>query len=192
MKSSEDLQKYMKLGRVYRHSELKLYSKATDRDFRYLVKNGQVQKVGRGLYYRPTKNPFGLTPPDTKDLVRAFLDTDDFLVTSCNHFNQLGLGLTQVYNEVLVYNHKRRGLYILDGKRMQFRKVSAYPKRITKEYLLVDMLNNLMELPDNVERVMRTLKARFQEYNTPLFRKNLSKYGRRNAIRILKRLERNG
>jgi hypothetical protein len=107
------------------------FSTAVDRDLATLVATGVVRKVASGLYCRPRENPFGPTPPDDREIVRAFLKTDDFLLASYNHYNQLGLGLTQVYNTYVVYNHKRSGAFQLGGKRFRFRQVPAYPRRLT-------------------------------------------------------------
>ena len=141
MKNAEKLRNIMKSGQVYRRQDLKGFSTAVDRELKALVAGGEVQKLAGGLYYRPLKNPFGITPPDDRELVRAFLKTGDFLLTSYNHFNQLGLGLTQVYNDYRVYNHKRSGDFSLGGKRFRFRMVPAYPHELSKEFLLVDLLN---------------------------------------------------
>ena len=84
-------------GKVYRRKELAGFSTAVDRDLKTLGTTGQVQKLAGGLYYRPRTNPFGVTPPEDREIARAFLKTDDFLLTSYNYFNQLGLGLTQFW-----------------------------------------------------------------------------------------------
>ena len=91
------------------------FSTAVDRDLKSLVASRDVKKLAGGLYYRPRKNRFGDTPPDDRDLVRAFLKRPTSCLTSRNHYNQLGLGLTQVYNTYLVYNHKRSGDFSLGG-----------------------------------------------------------------------------
>ena len=110
--------------------------------------------------------------------MRAFLKTSDFLLTSRNHYNQLGLGLTQVYNNHLVYNHKRSGDFSLGGKHFKFRMVPAYPEKLSKEYLLVDMLNNLEHLPDNTDLVLRNLKSHLNEFDQTSLSKHLERYGR--------------
>lgn len=186
MKNAEKLRDRMRPGRVYRRQDLEGFSTAIDRDLKTLVASGEVQRLAAGLYYRPRKNPFGVTPPDDRDLVRAFLRTDDFLLTSYNHYNQLGLGLTQVYNAHLVYNHKRSGDFSLGGKHFKFRQVPAYPRRLSKEFLLVDLLNNLRSLPDNTELVLRNLKSRLKEFDQETLRKNLERYGRPAARRALR------
>ena len=185
MKNADKLKKSMRPGRVYRRQHLKGFSTAVDRDLRSLVASRDVKKLAGGLYYRPRKNRFGDTPPDDRDLVRAFLKTDDFLLTSYNHYNQLGLGLTQVYNTYLVYNHKRSGDFSLGGKHFKFRVVPAYPEKLSKEYLLVDMLNNLEHLPDNTDLVLRNLKSRLNQFDQAGVRKHLERYGRPAARRAL-------
>jgi len=185
MKNADKLRKSMRPGRVYRREHLRAFSTAVDRDLRSLVASGEVKKLAGGLYYRPRKNRFGDTPPDDRDLVRAFLKTTDFLLTSRNHYNQLGLGLTQVYNTYLVYNHKRSGDFALGGKNFKFRVVPAYPEKLSKEYLLVDMLNNLERLPDNTDLVLRNLKSGLSQFDPAAVRKHLERYGRPAARRAL-------
>lgn len=175
----------MRVGQVYRREELASVTTAVDRDLKSLVLSGDVKKLSGGLYYRPRKSRFGDTPPDERDLVRAFLKTGDFLLTSRNHYNQLGLGLTQVYNDALVYNHKRSGRFTLGGKSFVFRMVPAYPRKLSKEYLLVDLLNNLHDLPDDTDRVLRTLRSRADEFDAAGVNTHLERYGRPAAIRAL-------
>ncbi len=188
MKNAARLSDSMRPGRVYRRQELERFSTAVDRDLYTLVASGVVRKVASGLYSRPRENPFGHTPPDDRELVRAFLKTDDFLLTSYNHYNQLGLGLTQVYNTYVVYNHKRSGAFQLGGKHFRFRQVPAYPRKLTKEFLLVDLLNNLKQLPDDTELVLRNLKSRLNEFDPESLRKHLERYGRPAARRALEQL----
>lgn len=185
MKNAEKLKNVMRPGRVYRRQDLSGLTTAVDRDLKTLVESGEVRKLGYGLYCRPKKNVIGDTPPDDRELVRAFLKTEDFLLTSYNHFTNLGLGLTQVYNTALVYNHKRSGEFRLGGKRFQFRLVPAYPKTLSKEYLLVDLMNHLRELPDDISAVRRNLKYEIKEYDLARVSECLRLYGRPAARRAL-------
>ncbi|MBI5243362.1 MAG: hypothetical protein HY922_06695 [Elusimicrobia bacterium] len=185
MKNAEKLKESMRLGRVYRRQELGGLTTAVDRDLKTLVESGDIRKLGYGLYYRPKKNVLGDAPPGRKELVRAFLKTDDFLITSYNHFTNLGLGLTQVYNDTIVYNHKRAGEFRLGGRRFQFRLVPAYPKKLSKEYLLVDLMNHLRELPDDISAVRRNLKYQINEFDHSKVSEYVRRYGRPAARRAL-------
>jgi hypothetical protein len=187
MRNAEKLKNSMRIGGVYRRKDLEDFSTALDRDLKTLVARKEVLKVAGGLYYRPRKNSFGFKPPNDRDLVRTFLKTNDFLLTSYNYFNQLGLGLTQVYNNYVVYNHKRSGNFSLGGKRFKFRVVPAYPPRMSKEFLLVDLLNNLKDLPDNTELVLRNLNARLSEFDQKRVLKYVHRYGRHSARAVVQK-----
>ncbi|MFA6433622.1 MAG: hypothetical protein WCW52_02895 [Elusimicrobiales bacterium] len=186
MKNAEKLKNYMQPDRVYRRQDLEGCSTAVDRDLKTLVESGEVRKLSGGLYYRAGKNAFGFTSPGDEELVRAFLKTDDFLLTSYNYFNQLGLGLTQVYSAGLVYNHKRAGEYSLGGKRFKFRLVPAYPHELSREFLLVDLLNNLKRLPDNTYGALENLKIRLKEFDRTGLTVCAQRYGSPGARKILR------
>jgi hypothetical protein len=185
MNNPEKLLKKMQPGKVYRRKNLEGLTTALDRDLKTLVQRAEVKKVGPGLYYRPRTNVFGVAPPSDADLVRAFLKSEDFLLTSYNHFTQLGLGLTQVYNVPVVYNHKRTGQYRLGGKQFLFRVVPSYPKKLTREFLVVDLLNNLKRLPDNTDVVLENLKSRLSEFDQRKMKDSLERYGSPAARELL-------
>jgi hypothetical protein len=185
MNNPERLLKKMQPGKVYRRKNLEGFTTAVDRDLKTLVERGEVRRVAPGLYSRPRPNAFGIAPPDDADLVRAFLKSHDFLLTSYNHFTQLGLGLTQVYNVPVVYNHKRTGQYGLGGKQFLFRLVASYPKKLSREFLVVDLLNNLNRLPDNTDVVLENLKLRLNEFDRKKVKDNLERYGGPAARQLL-------
>ncbi len=145
-------------------------------------------KLAGGLYCRPRKNAFGVAPPDDRHLVRTFLKSDDFLLTSYNHFNELGLGLTQIYATHRVYNHRRAGDFTLGGKRFHFRRVPAFPRKLSKAYLLVDLLNNLKHLPDDTMRVLENLRSRLREFDAEEVRRCAERFGSPRARNVLKAL----
>ncbi|HBW21894.1 MAG: hypothetical protein A2X28_02150 [Elusimicrobia bacterium GWA2_56_46] len=188
MRNAEKLRNFMQPGRIYRRQDLEAHSTAVDRDLNTLVESGAVRKLSGGIYYRPRKNAFGFTPPGERELLRAFLKTDDFLLTSYNYFNQFGLGLTQVYSAGLVYNHKRAGEYSLGGKRFEFRLVPAYPDKLSREFLLVDLLNNLRRLPDNTAGVLENLKTRLNEFDRAGLTACLERYGNPGAKKAFREI----
>lgn len=99
--------------------------------------------MSQGLYYYPSKASFGEVPPEDEKLVTAFLKSEDFLLTSPNLYNSLSVGTTQLYNTCVVYNHKRHGRFELGGKVFDFRLKHKFPKELSEDFLLVDLLNNL-------------------------------------------------
>jgi hypothetical protein len=105
---------------------------------------------------------------------------------SPNTFNSLGLGLTQLYNTKWVYNHKRKGEFQLNGKTFEFKLKSSFPKNITREYLLVDLLNNLENLAEDQTQVIGKLTNNLPNFNTESLMKATQQYGTGKTKRTLK------
>ena len=160
MNALEELKKHLKPGQVYRRVDLEQWSTAVDRHLKQFVDDGTLQKMAQGVYYYPAKASFGNVPPENEKLVRAFLKSNDFLLTSPNFYNSLGLGTTQLYNKSVVYNHKRHGQFMLGGKVFDFRLKHKFPKELSEEFLLVDLLNNLNDLAENREDVLQSVKEK--------------------------------
>ena len=173
-------------GEVYRRSDLEYYSTAIDRHLAQLTEDGILVKVNHGLYYAPKKSKFGVVPPDDHQLVERFLKDDDFLLVSPNAYNALGLGLTQLYNTTWVYNHKRKGEFQLNGKTFELKLKSSFPKEITNEFLLVDLLNNSQNLAEDFSQTIEKLKNKLHHFNTSDLMKATQQYGTGQTKGILK------
>lgn len=161
MRALDNLKTRLQQGRVYRRRELTQWSSAVDRHLKELLDDGVLKKMANGLYYCPKQVSFGEVPPKDEELVHAFLKSDDFLLTNYNHYNALGVGTTQLYNHQVVYNHKRHGQFSLGGKRFDFRLKHKFPKVLTREFLLVDLLNNLNDLAEDKEAVLQAVKRKY-------------------------------
>ncbi len=152
------------VGEVYSWSDLEPLSGSLGRDLKQLLEEGYLKKVGPGLYLPPKKNRFGKVPASAEQLVSGFLKTDDFLLVSPNLYNGLGLGLTQLKNEVFVYNKKRHGVLKLSNRNLHFKlKAKGYPKKLTKEYLLVDLVNNLDAVGEAPSMLLKKVADNVQE-----------------------------
>jgi len=168
----------MKPGRVYRKQELKALSKNLTRDLNSFVKNKSIVRVTTGLYYRPKMTSVGPRPASIAELVRAFLSGRDFLLFSLDDYNPLGLGLTQLYNETIVYNRRRSGRFVLDGRRFSFRRRRAFPLRLTIEFLYVEVLNNKHELLEDTTRLETLLTKRVIHLDRRKLAAAVSSYGK--------------
>ncbi len=160
MDALSELKRHLKSGQVYRRVDVQQWSTAVDRHLKQLVDEGTLQKMSQGLYYCPAKASFGPVPPEDEKLVRAFLKSDDFLLASPNLYNSLGVGTTQLYNTRFVYNHKRHGQFVLGGKEFDFRLKHKFPRELSEDFLLIDLLNNLNELAEDRESVLRSVKEK--------------------------------
>ncbi len=160
MNTLERLKKHLKPGQVYRRSDLEKWSNAVDRHLKQLVEEETLQRLAQGLYYYPVKASFGNVPPEDEKLVSVFLKSDDFLLTTPNLYNSLGVGTTQLYNKRVVYNHKRHGQFMLGGKVFDFHLKHKFPRKLSRAFLLVDLLNNLNELAEDREYILQNVKEK--------------------------------
>lgn len=185
MNTLNKLKKHLRRGNVYRRADLERWSTAVDRHLGQLVEEGTLQKLSHGLYYYPKESVFGPTPPDEANLVRSFLKDDDFLITSPNAYNSLGVGTTQLYNKRVVYNHKRHGEFELGGRKFFFHSKPKFPKKVTQEFLLVDLVNNLDSLAEDKTDVMRQVLDKAKNMELKKIKRNVSEYGNVRTKKLL-------
>jgi hypothetical protein len=171
------LRSLLKKGHVYRREDLLGDSNAVDRHLKQLVNAGDLEKLAQGLYYVPKSSAFGRVPPKDDELVEAFLKDENFLLLSPNSYNSLGLGTTQLYNRTVVYNHKRHGVFKFGNRSFEFRVKPSFPKKVDKEFLLVDLLNNLDSLAENRDDVLAMAEKQLIKFETYKLQKTVSAYG---------------
>ncbi len=184
MAKLDELKKHLKRGRVYRRNDLALWSKAVDRHLATLLEDGTLQKLSQGVYYYPQKTVFGKTPPEEEALVRAFLKDDRFLLTSPNAYNSLGVGTTQLYNQRTVYNHKRHGEIQLGNRKFNFQVKHHFPEKLSPEFLLVDLVNNLDKVAEDKDRVLKNVLAKAGRMDVKKLKQSISQYGNTKAKRL--------
>ena len=167
----------LKAGHVYRREDLARLSNAIDRHLRELVSVGKLQKLAQGLYHAPKQSTFGLLPPADDDVVRGFLRDEDFLVFSPSSYNAVGLGTTQLYNRTLVYNHKRHGVFQLGNRQFDFRVKPRFPKKLSLEFLFVDLLNNLEDLAEDRDAVLNQARNKLPSFELTRLQAAVNSYG---------------
>jgi hypothetical protein len=177
MNRLQRLKRQLTPGEVYRRTELTNWSKSVDRHLDELVQEGTLQKLSQGLYYYPKESAFGKTPPDENVLVESFLKDHRFLLTTPNVYNSLGVGTTQLYNERTVYNHKRHGEFKLGNKTFQFKIKPHFPKKLTPEFLLVDLVNNLESLAEDRNVVLKKVADKVEVMDKKKLKHSVVEYG---------------
>ena len=173
----QELKQHLRTGRVYRREDLTRWSNAVDRHIKALVEEGTLTKLAGGLYMRPKQTVFGKAPPDDVELVSGFLKDRRFLLASPNAYNALGVGTTQLYDKTVVYNHKRHGPFTLGARTFDFRVKPTFPRKLTREFLLVDLVNNLDRLAESREEVLARVKERAASLNADRLRHAALDYG---------------
>lgn len=185
MSKLEELKMQLKRGQVYRRDDLSKWSKSVDRHLDALVEEDTLQKLSQGLYYYPKISAFGKTPPEEEILIRSFLKDDRFLLTSPSNFNSLGVGTTQLYNERIVYNHKRHGDFKFGNRKFSFRIKPHFPSRLSQEFLLVDLVNNLETLAEDPDEILKNVALKVRSMDTIKLKRYVSQYGNVRARKIL-------
>jgi len=177
-KTVEELKRHLRPGRVYRREELLPWSRSVDRHLRELTADRTLQRLRNGLYYFPRELEFGEAVADEHELVRAFLRSDNFVVTSPNAYNQLGLGTSQLYNKRVVYNQKRHGTFRFGNRVFTFERRYNVPKQLSPEFLLVDLVNELDQLVENRDHVLSRVRQKAKKMDAKKLSRAICLYGK--------------
>lgn len=184
-----ELLKNLTRGNIYRRDELTVYSKAIDRELKLLENEGSLKKAGPGLYYYPKNTRFGFLPPNEHQLLSKFLKTEDFLLLSPNWYNALGLGLTQLSTTAKVYNTKRYDTLTLGGQQYSFiRPNNGFPKKLSREFLLIDLMNNLDEVGEDKEKLRKLITRKLNNFDKKKLFKLTEQYGKVRTKKFFKGL----
>jgi hypothetical protein len=186
MAQLDQLKTHLTRGKVYRRNDLLKWTTAVDRHLEQLVGEGTLQKLAHGLYYYPKVSVFGKVPPEEKQLVKRFLNDDRFLLTTPNAYNSLGVGTTQLYNERVVYNHKRHGEYEIGNQQFHFRIKPHFPLKASEEFLLVDLVNNLDRLEEDQTMIWQNVSRKVRCMNSKKINHAFTKYGTERAKKLFK------
>ena len=131
-------------GRVYRPKDFASQAKNPTIVFERLVEEGKLERLGYGLYHCPRAGRFGARPPDDDALLAAFLGGREYVLSGPTFWNGLRLGTTGLAATPLVYNATRSGALKVGRRTFRFRRV-RFPKKPTREWYAVDLLNHASE-----------------------------------------------
>jgi hypothetical protein len=187
MTKLEQLKRHLKPGHAYRRADLARWSTSVDRHLKRLVESGVLKKLSGGLYAYPKATAFGPAPAADMDVVGAFLKGDRFLLASPNAYNSLGVGTTQLYDKTVVYNHKRHGEFLLGSRKFVFRAKPRFPKSLTREFLLVDLVNNLDQLAEAKDEILKRVMEQAAASDGPRLRRAVREYGNERTKKIFER-----
>jgi hypothetical protein len=174
-------------GQVYRRADLAAWSTSVDRHLKQAVEAGALTKLAGGLYYAPKQTAFGAAPAEDEKMVSTFLKGGPFLMASPNAYNRLGVGTTQLHNKTVVYNHKRHGKFTLGGRTYDFRMKPTFPRKLSREFLLVDLVNNVDQLGEDSQEVLQRVRDRLSASDAGKLKTAVRTYGSERAKRFFAR-----
>ena len=74
-------------------------------------------------------------------------------------------------------NQKRHGSFLLDGRSYFFHRRRNVPGKLTKEVLLVELLNNLKKLAEDPDELLDNLKSKLSSFDKKSLLTAAKRYG---------------
>lgn len=146
-----------------------------------MVKSGQLDKIGRGKYYKPELSVFGKIAPSLNEIIKDLLYDNgepSGYITGYTIWNQMGL-TTQISDTITIGTSRRRDA--MERGRYRIRFISQANK-ITKGTIpllqILDAIKLIKQIPDaNINDSVATLKRLIVNLNEQNISKlvNLSK-----------------
>ncbi len=134
-----------------------------------MVKEKKLEKVEKGIFYKPKLSRFGKINPNLNEIIKKELEKDNEIVgyvTGVNLFNKLGL-TTQISNVVEIAINKRKAPKEIMGNKIKFIQISSKINKENIELLqLLDAIKNIKKIPDgNIKESYKILKYKINELN---------------------------
>ena len=159
-------------GLVIKYSDLEditdnilALSKALSR----MVKDNKLEKIEKGVFYKPKNSKFGKISPNINEIIKKELEKDGQItgyVTGVNLYNKLGL-TTQISNVIEIAINKRKLSKEIMGNKIKFIQVYS---EITNENIpllqILDTIKNIKKIPDsNLNENYKILKYKINQLN---------------------------
>jgi hypothetical protein len=77
----------------------------------------------------------------------------------------------------VVYNHKRHGHFNLGGRDFDFRMKPNFPAKLSKEFLLVDLVNNRDTVAEDVDALLERVRQRAKNFDLPKLSRVAKRFG---------------
>ncbi|MEA5402909.1 hypothetical protein VB776_08285 [Arcicella sp. DC2W] len=87
-----------------------------------------------------------------------------------------------------MYNHKRHGEFMLGKRTFSFCIKPHFSKKVTKEFLLVDLVNNLENLAEDKEQVLEKVYSKKQFFDVKKLVQATKNYGSVRTKKLLGKL----
>jgi len=87
------------------------------------------------------------------------------------------MGATQLYNQTVVYNHKRHGQLSLGNRTFDFRKKSFFPVELSREFLLVDLVNNVDRVAEDRASLLAEVEKKVASFDRAALAEAVRKFG---------------
>ncbi|MVT42427.1 hypothetical protein GO495_17675 [Chitinophaga oryziterrae] len=132
-----------------------------------MYKNGELARVSKGKYYKPTETRFGQLRPKEEELINALTSnkkTQTGYLTGTALYNQMGL-TSQISNDLLIAQNVVQPNKKLVGYNIRYTKRTV---KIKKEYVpllqLLDAFRDIKSIPDApIDQSVKILGSKIAE-----------------------------
>ena len=127
-----------------------------------LVKEGLIERLEKGKYFKPKQSKFGVIGPTESQILSTILD--NAYISGSSLYNGLGLS-TQVANEVIIVGGKYNRKTQVGKLKIRYRKKDGnFNKRNIKYFQILDAIKDVKRIPGtSINEAIRMLTTMVDE-----------------------------
>ena len=157
-------------GSLFRYEDLKKISDnkmAIAKILSRLTKEKKIDRIEKGLFYKPKVTRFGKLNPNIEKIIKAELKKENRVIGYISGdfiYNKLGL-TTQIPKVIEVMTEKRKPTKIIEGVKIKYtQKFMKFTKKNIEYFQILDALKNIKKIPDSkIEENYEILKEVIKE-----------------------------
>lgn len=146
---------YLESGAILKYKDFKdleISSMALSKALGTLVKENKLNRIEKGVFYKPKKSRFGSLGPNIVQVAIKELEENNQArgyITGVGLYNRLGL-TTQISNVLEIAVNKRKNSKTLKGRKIKYVERSATINKENIPYLqLLDAIKDIKKIPDS-------------------------------------------
>ena len=134
-----------------------------------LCRNGEIERVSKGIYCRPKKTRFGMVLPSEREIVDLFTTGSNGVLVGYGLYNSLGV-TTQISKRQTVYSSLAEEQLKQIGN-VTIRKYELeYTPEVKSVIQLMELLHHYKEIQDvNIKAMIRSTEKLSREYREDAF-----------------------
>jgi predicted transcriptional regulator of viral defense system len=132
-----------------------------------LYKSGVLEKLGKGLFYKPKTTRFGKLKPSENEILKALLKKNkQGYITGVSAQNSLGL-TTQIPNQVVISGKLEKHERVIGNLTIKYKKTDiSYANKNIEQLQVIDALKNIKKIPDSeINKVLNSIRKRLKGYS---------------------------
>ncbi|HNX60983.1 MAG TPA: DUF6088 family protein, partial [Spirochaetota bacterium] len=163
-------------GAIIRHSDFHLppdKQMALAKTLSRMSKKGQIERLEKGLYYKPKKTAFGPVRPSEREILTAIIKEKKGYITDTAAANAIG-ATTQVSKEIVIASKSYQPPRKIAGLTIRYRRATIQSASASVEVLqILDSLRIIKRIPgSSVGEALTSIIAKLESLS-PKTRKEL-------------------